>query len=193
MKLLQLDSSILGEGSASRALTRELVARWKAAIPGLEVQHVDLGKEPLPHLTGASLAKADEIEAARDARTLADFLAADVVVVGAPMYNFGVPTQLKAWIDRILVAGQTFRYTANGPEGLAGGKRVIIVVSSGGVYAPNTPAEHVETYLKFVFGFIGITDVTVVRAEGLAISPENRQKGLDSAVAAIPAPPALAA
>jgi FMN-dependent NADH-azoreductase len=193
MKLLHLDSSILGEGSASRALTRELVERWKAAIPGLEVQHVDLGREPLPHLTGASLAKVDEIEAARDARTLADFLAADVVVIGAPMYNFGIPTQLKAWIDRILVAGQTFRYTAHGPEGLAGGKHVIIVASAGGVYAPNAPGEYVETYLKFVFGFIGITDVTVVRAEGLAISPENRQKGLDSALASRPAPPALAA
>ena len=193
MKLLHIDSSILGEGSASRTVTREIVSRWREAVPGLEVQHLDLAAAPLPHLHGGSLARADEVEAERDARTLADFQAADVVVIGAPMYNFSLPTQLKAWIDRILVAGKTFRYTAAGPEGLAGGKRVIVAVSSGGVYAPNAPGEHVETYLKFVFGFIGITDLTVVRAEGLAISPENRQKGLDSAIAAIPASVALAA
>jgi FMN-dependent NADH-azoreductase len=193
MKLLHVDSSILGAGSASRAVTREVVARWQEAVPDLEVQHLDLGSEPLPHLTGSSLAKADEVEAARDARTLADFKAADVVVIGAPMYNFGISTQLKAWIDRIVVAGQTFRYTAEGPQGLAGDKRVIVVASSGGVYAQNAPGEHVEAYLKFVFGFIGVTDLTVVRAEGLAISPENRQKGLDSALAAIPTIPALAA
>jgi FMN-dependent NADH-azoreductase len=193
MKLLHIDSSILGEGSASRAVTREVVARWREAVPGLEVQHLDLGSEPLPHLTGRSLAQVDEVEAARDARTLADFKAADVVVIGAPMYNFGVATQLKAWIDRILVAGETFRYTAEGPQGLAGKKRVIVVASSGGVYPQNAPGEYVEAYLKFVFGFIGVTDLTVVRAEGLAISPENRQKGLDSALASIPAPPALAA
>jgi FMN-dependent NADH-azoreductase len=193
MKLLHIDSSILGEGSASRAVTRAVVARWCEAVPGLEVQHVDLGTEPLPHLTGGALAKADETEAVRDARTLADFKAADIVVIGAPMYNFGIATQLKAWIDRILVAGETFRYTADGPQGLAGNKRVIVVASSGGVYAQNAPGEYVEAYLKFVFGFIGVTNLTVVRAEGLAISPENRQKGLDSALASIPAPAALAA
>jgi FMN-dependent NADH-azoreductase len=185
MKLLHIDSSILGEGSASRAVTSEIVARWQAAVPGLEVQRLDLAATPLPHLNGASLAKVNELEAARDAQTLADFQAADVVVIGAPMYNFAIPTQLKAWIDRIVVAGKTFRYTASGPEGLAKGKRVIVAASSGGVYPQNAPGEHVEAYLKFVFGFMG-TDVTVVRAEGLALSPENRQKGLDSALAAIP-------
>jgi FMN-dependent NADH-azoreductase len=193
MKLLHVDSSILGEGSASRAVTREVVARWQAAVPGLEVQHLDLANAPLPHLTGGALAKADATEAARDGRTLADFQAADVIVLGAPMYNFGVPTQLKAWIDRIVVAGQTFRYTADGPQGLAGGKRVIIVASTGSVWSADAPGEHVETYLKFVFAFIGITDVTVLRAEGLALSPDHRQKGLNSALAAIPAPAALAA
>ncbi len=193
MKLLHVDSSILGEGSASRTVTREVVARWRATVPGLEVKHLDLATEPLPHLTGGALAKANATEAARDAQTLADFQAADVIVLGAPMYNFGVPTQLKAWIDRIVVAGQTFRYTADGPQGLAGGKRLILVASSGGVWPQNAPGEHVETYLKFVFAFIGITDVTVLRAEGLAISPENRQKGLDVALAAIPKPHAIAA
>jgi FMN-dependent NADH-azoreductase len=193
MKLLHIDSSILGDASASRTVTREIVARWQAAVPRLEVTHLDLATTPLPHLTGASLAKVDEVDAARDARMLEDFQAADVIVIGAPMYNFGVPTQLKAWIDRIVVAGKTFRYTAAGPEGLAGGKRVVIAASSGSVWAQNAPGEHVETYLKFVFGFLGIEDVTVLRAEGLAISPENRQKGLDSALAAIPTSVAEAA
>jgi FMN-dependent NADH-azoreductase len=191
VKLLHIDSSILGEGSASRTVPKEIVSRLQESAPGVEVQYVDLATAPLPHLTGGSLARADEVEAARDARVLADFQAADVVVIGAPMYNFGVPTQLKAWIDRILVAGKTFRYTASGPEGLAGGKRVIVAASSGGVYGQNAPGEHVEAYLKFIFGFIGVTDLTVLRAEGLAISPENRQKGLDTALAAIPASVAL--
>jgi FMN-dependent NADH-azoreductase len=193
VKLLHIDSSILGGASASRTVTREIVSRWEASVPGLEVQHLDLAAAPLPHLTGGSLARADEAEAARDARTLEDFQAADVIVIGAPMYNFGVPTQLKAWVDRVVVAGKTFRYTEGGPQGLAGGKTVVIVASSGSIWAQNAPGEHVETYLKFVFGFIGVTDVSVVRAEGLAISPENRQKGLNSALAAIPTPPALAA
>lgn len=186
MKLLHIDSSILGLASASREVTREVVARWQAAVPGLQVQRLDLAEASLPHLSGTSLAKTNEIEAARDAQMLADFLAADVVVVGAPMYNFGVPTQLKAWIDRIVVAGKTFRYSAAGPEGLVGNKRVIIAASSGSVWAQNAPGEYVETYLKFVFNFIGIRDVTVLRAEGLAVSPENRQKGLQSALEAIP-------
>jgi len=192
MKLLHIDSSILGEGSVSRALTREIVARWTAAVPGLEVTHLDLGASPIPHLTGASLAKVNELEAARDARTLADFLAADVVVIGAPMYNFAIPTQLKAWVDRVVVAGQTFRYTEKGPQGLAGGKQVIVVLSRGGTYPQGSQADHVEPYLKHVFGFIGITDVTFIRAEGLA-SSENRQNGIDAAMAAIPAVTARAA
>jgi FMN-dependent NADH-azoreductase len=186
MKLLHIDSSILGPGSASRTVTEEVVNRWRDSVPGLEVQRLDLAEAPLPHLTGGSLAQANELEAARDAQTLADFQAADVIVLGAPMYNFGVPTQLKSWIDRIVVAGETFRYTASGPEGLAKGKKVIIAASAGSAYAANAPGEYVETYLKFVFGFIGISDVTVLRAEGLALSPENRQKGLDQALAAIP-------
>lgn len=192
MKLLHIDSSILGEKSASRALTREIVARWKTAMPSLEVTYLDLAAQPLPHLSAGSLARADEAEAARDARVLADFQAADVIVVGAPMYNFTVPTQLKAWVDRILVAGQTFRYTKSGPVGLAGGKRVIVAVSSGGVHAHNV-SDDVAPYLKLIFGFVGIPDVTFVRAEGLAISPERRQQALNAALTAIPAPLAAAA
>ncbi|MGB6449695.1 MAG: NAD(P)H-dependent oxidoreductase [Steroidobacteraceae bacterium] len=193
MKLLHIDSSIQGKNSASRAVTAEIVARWRAAVPALEVTYLDLAAESIPHLSGGVLARADQVEAQRNERTLADFLAADVIVLGAPMYNFTVPTQLKAWIDRILVAGRTFRYTASGPIGIAGGKRVIVAVSRGSIYSQDAGGEYVETYLRHVFAFIGITDVTFVRAEGLAISPESRQKGLSAALAAIPAPQALAA
>ncbi len=194
MKLLHIDSSILGENSASRTLTREIVSRWRAGHPHIEVKYLDLAAAAqLPHLTAGSLAQADQAEAARNAEALSDFLAADVVVLGAPTYNFSIPSQLKAWIDRITVAGKTFRYTASGPQGLAGGKRLIVAVSRGGVYPPNAPGEFVESYLKFVFGFLGIEDIGFVRAEGLAISPEHRQTGLNAALAAIEAPLAVAA
>jgi FMN-dependent NADH-azoreductase len=193
MRLLHIDSSILGGASASRALTREIVSRWRAQRPGIEVTYRDLASSELPHLTHAAMTRADELEAARNATILEEFVAADVIVLGAPLYNFSIPSQLKAWIDRISVAGKTFRYTASGPEGLAGGKRVIVATSRGGVYAPGHPGEFVEPYLRFLFGFLGITDITFVRAEGLAISTEHRQAALSAARAAIAGPEALAA
>jgi FMN-dependent NADH-azoreductase len=185
MKLLHIDSSILGDASASRTVSREIVARWKAAVPGIEIEHLDLVANELPHLSGHHLAQM-QVPASRDAQILADFLAADVVVIGAPMYNFTISTQLKSWIDRVVVAGKTFKYGPSGAEGLVQGKRVIIAISRGGVYPLDAPFEHAESYLKIIFGFMGVTDLTFVRAEGLAISPEHRQKGLDSALAAIP-------
>ncbi len=103
------------------------------------------------------------------------------------MYNFTISTQLKSWIDRVVVAGKTFKYGPQGPEGLVHGKRVIIAISRGGVYPENAPFEHAESYLKIIFGFIGVTDVTFVRAEGLQLSPDHRQKSLTAALAAIPA------
>jgi FMN-dependent NADH-azoreductase len=191
MKLLHIDSSILGEASASRVLTREIVACWAAARPGIEVTYRDLAATELPHLSGAAFRRTDELEAARNAALLDEFLDADVVVIGAPLYNFGIPSQLKAWIDRILVAGKTFRYTASGPQGLAGGKQVMLAVSRGGVYAPGAAGEFGESYLRFVFGFIGL-DVSVIRAEGLSV-PAHREASLSAARAAIAAPEALAA
>ncbi len=185
MKLLHIDSSILGAGSASRQLTHAIVNRWRSEYPDLHVSYRDLAADELPHFSSKSLATQPDEERARDAATLADFLAADVIVIGAPMYNFSIPSQLKAWIDRITVAGKTFRYTASGPQGLAGGKKVIVAISRGGVYAPNAPGEFAESYLKFLFGFLGIDSVTFVRAEGLALSPEHRRTGIDSALAAI--------
>jgi len=193
MKVLHIDSSILGDNSASRVLTREIVSQLTAEHPAAQVQYVDLAVTALPHMSGRSLAKLDADESATDARIMSDFLAADVIVIGAPMYNFSTPTQLKAWIDRVVVAGKTFRYTASGPEGLVKGKRVIVAVSRGSVYGPGSTAEYAESYLKHVFGFIGITDLEFIRAEGLGHSPEHREKSMNAALTAIRTPIAVAA
>ena len=145
MTTLHLDSSISGDESASRALTRSIVDRLESE----DVVYRDLAADPLDHLT----------ERGQDPHILEEFLGADTIVIGAPMYNFTLPTQLKAWIDRIVVAGQTFRYGASGPEGLAGDKRVIIALARGGFYDEGSPAaglEFLESYLRGIFGFIGI-------------------------------------
>jgi FMN-dependent NADH-azoreductase len=182
MKLLHLDSSILGENSASRALSAAIVARWRRDVPGIEVLHRDLaGAHALPHHDAAALARADPTEAARAARALEDFLAADVIVLGAPMYNFGIPSQLKAWIDRVMVAGKTFRYTSEGPQGLAGNKKVIVAATYGGQHPADSGRNFVEPYLRQVFGFVGIGDVEFVEAAGLAVSPEQRTVALEAA------------
>jgi FMN-dependent NADH-azoreductase len=178
MKLLHLDSSILGENSVSRSVSAAVVAQLKSAHPDIEIVRRDLVAEPLAHLT---------LEALADPTYVDEFLAADVVVIGAGMYNFGLPTQLKAWIDRVAVAGKTFRYTEAGAQGLAGGKRVIVALSRGGYYGSGTPAEameHAETYLRGVFGFFGVTDVEFIIAEGIALGPDQRQAALAGALAA---------
>ena len=193
MNILHIDSSILGEGSASRALTRDVVAQLRKLHPEAEVTHLDLAAEELPHLSHRSIARSDESEAARNTQALQQFLGADVLVIGAPIYNFSIPSQLKAWIDRISVAGKTFRYTANGPEGLAGGKQVVVAMTRGGVTGPDARGEFGESYLRFLFGFLGIRDVRVVRAEGLNISPQHREASLTAARAAIAGVEALAA
>lgn len=193
MKLLHVDSSILGDNSVTRTVTAGIVAALKAEDPGVEVIHRDLGAAPIGHLSGAYLAgqsadvkhdQALQEDLDLGGRTLAEFLAADVVVIGAPMYNFAVPSQLKAWVDRVMVAGKTFRYTASGPEGLAGGKRVIVAVSRGGHYEglPAQAMEHGESWLRVVFGFMGIPDVEVIRAEGVARGPEVREASLKAAL-----------
>lgn len=182
MNILHLDSSVLGQNSASRALTAAAVARLLRDAPNASVLHRDLaGEHALPHLDAASLAKADPTEAARSARAMEEFLAADVIVLGAPMYNFGIPCQLKAWIDRIAVAGKTFRYTADGPQGLAGGRRVIVAATYGGLHPVDSGRNFVEPYLRQVFGFLGIDEVEFVSAEGLNISPELRSRALETA------------
>jgi FMN-dependent NADH-azoreductase len=193
MRVLRIDSSIQGPASATRDLTQEIVTRLTAARPDAQVTYRDLAAQELPHFSHAALTRSDELEAARNAAVLEEFLAADTVVIGAPLYNFSIPSQLKAWIDRISVAGRTFRYTERGPEGLAGGKQVIVAVARGGVYGAGSAVEFGEAYLKFILGFLGIRDVTFVRAEGLAFSAQHRESALSAARAAIPVPAAIAA
>ncbi|RNF83225.1 FMN-dependent NADH-azoreductase [Montanilutibacter psychrotolerans] len=181
MKLLHIDSSILGQNSASRELSAAIAGQWTAANPGMQVVYRDLAASPLPHLSGSSLAGADPAEAAEAAAIMEEFLAADVIVIGAPMYNFNIPSQLKAWIDRIAIAGKTFRYTANGPEGLAGGKKVVFAGAYGGLHAADAPSNFIEPYLRHMLRFLGIDDVEFITAEGLAMSAEQRAKSLQSA------------
>ncbi|MFA6230269.1 MAG: FMN-dependent NADH-azoreductase [Rhodanobacter sp.] len=181
MKLLHLDSSALGGYSVSRQLTADIVAQLKSQSPGIEVSYRDLAAEPLPHW--APVADASDQAAILGNQMLEEFQAADIVVIGAPMYNFSISSQLKAWIDRVVVAGKTFQYTANGPEGLAGGKQVIIASSRGGSYhnGPFAVMDFQESYLRSVLGFIGISQVEFVRAEGLAVGDEQKAEAMKSA------------
>jgi FMN-dependent NADH-azoreductase len=179
MTILHIDSAITGEASASRELSAAVVRELTAADPSQHVTYRDLAAEPLPHLTLPGFAEPDSQAA------LAEFQAADTVVIGAPMYNFTIPSQLKAWLDRILVTGQTFRYTETGAvEGLAGAKRVIVAVARGGLYGEDSAQrsiEHAERYLQTIFAFIGVTDVEFVIAEGLKISDDHRAKAIAGA------------
>ncbi len=195
MRLLHIDSSALGANSVSRHLTERITAQWRARNPGLVVEYLDLAQEAPSHLSADSLGfrvdpNADSLtetqrrENAVSEKLVSQFLAADVVVVGAPMYNFSIPSQLKAWIDRVAQVGRTFKYTETGPQGLAGGKTVIVASTRGGVYSTN-PAlaglDHQESYLKTVFGFFGVTDVRFVRAEGIAMGDVAKAKGIGEA------------
>jgi FMN-dependent NADH-azoreductase len=195
MKLLHIDSSVLGPSSVSRQVSAAIVDRLRKATPDLDVAYRDLTLTPLAHLSGLHLsamqgaALEDGLQQDIDASqaVMDEFLAADIVVLGAPMYNFTIPSQLKAWIDRIVVAGKTFKYGAQGAEGLAGNKRVIIAISRGGFYGADTPAavgEHLETYLRWVFGFIGVTNPTFISADGIQMGPEHREKALTGALQA---------
>jgi FMN-dependent NADH-azoreductase len=185
MKLLHLDASSLGQHSVSRALTAAVVAQITRENPNTQVAYRDLTAQPLPHW--APVVDAESEAAKLGEAVMDEFLAADVIVIGAPMYNFSVPSQLKAWIDRVMVAGKTFRYTETGPQGLAVGKRVIVASSRGGVYSsgPASTMDFQETYLRTVFSFIGITDVEFIRAEGVNMSPEHKTNAVAAAHASI--------
>ena len=194
MQLLHLDSSALGAASVSRQLTSEIVARQRALHPGLQVVYRDLAADPALHLTGAHMAA--RMGATSDDATinadlvkgnafLDELFAADILVIGAPMYNLSIPTPLKAWIDRIAVAGKTFQYTATGPVGLLTNKKAFIASARGGVYSAGSPAaalEHQESYLTGLLAFIGVTDVKVVRAEGIAFGPEAKEAAIAHAL-----------
>lgn len=193
MNILHLDASASPhEESHTRRLSALLVDRLKASA----VVYHDLADMQLPHI-GTNIRDAwvsegerdsalDEL-AARSKKLIAELHAADIVVIGSPMYNFSVPSTLKAWIDHVAVARQTFRYTENGPEGLLEGKKAYLVLSSGGVYSegPAASSDHVDTYLRTVLAFMGITDVTTIRAEGVALGPEQEKVAMQQASAKI--------
>lgn len=194
MQLLHLDSSVLGTNSVSRALSAEIVARQIALHPEIKLVRRDLAADTALHLSGAHLAawQGGSVEDAHLGADLAkgsayidELFAADIIVIGAPMYNFSIPSQLKAWIDRVVVAGKTFTYGPNGAESLLPkNKKVLIASSRGGVYVKGTPAaalEHHETYLTGVLSFIGLSDVTIVRAEGIAFGAEAREAAMTQA------------
>ena len=193
MNVLHIDSGILGDHSVSRRLTAAIAAQLKSDHPEATIVYRDLVAEPAAHLSGAHLmaanARPEDVdqklaaEVADGAKILEQFLAADTVIIGAPMYNFSLPSQLKAWIDRIAVSGKTFRYTENGPEGLAGGKKIIVVSTRGGHYSegPAAAMDHQESYLKVMLGFLGVTDIEFVRAEGLNISADRKQYAIAEA------------
>lgn len=186
MQLLHIDSAITGEQSVSRELTKRIVAAWKAGHANTTVQYLDLAAQAPAHFTADAMGFRTGQEASTDVQRaenalsealVSQFLAADVIVIGAPLYNFTIPSQLKAWIDRVAQIGRTFKYTDKGPVGLAGGKTVIVASSRGGVYSTSEGGqamEHQESYLKVVFGFFGIADVRFVRAEGVGMGPDAK-------------------
>ena len=191
-KVFVLTSSALGGASVSNQVVKDTLARLQARDPALKVTERDLGANPIPHLNSdsATALRADGAanEAQAAARALSDTLigelkAADTIVIGAPMYNFGIPSTLKAWFDYVLRAGITFRYTETGPVGLLEGKRAIVIESRGGYYSDGAAKalDSQEPHLKTLLGFMGIKDSTFIRVEKLAFGPEARQQALDGA------------
>jgi FMN-dependent NADH-azoreductase len=194
MKLLHVDSSILGSYSVSRQLTAEIVAEWRKSRPDTTVEYLDLALNAPSHFGADAIAikgvaqpeptQAQRAENALSEQLVSQFLGADVIVIGAPFYNFSIPTQLKAWIDRLAQPGRTFTYNESGPVGLATGKTVIVASTRGGAYSTSEGGqamEHQESYLKVVFGFFGVTDVRIVRAEGLAMGEAPKAAALSAA------------
>ncbi|MBX8496471.1 FMN-dependent NADH-azoreductase [Pseudomonas cichorii] len=191
MTVLHIDSSILGDHSASRQLSRSVVQAYQAINADSQVIYRDLASDALSHFSAGTLAAAGTPAESRDAAQqqevdaneaiLQEFLAADVLILGAPMYNFTIPSQLKAWIDRITVAGRTFRYSEAGPEGLCAGKKIIVVSTSGGLHVGQPTGVGHEELLKALFAFIGVTDLQFVRAHGLAYGEEPRANALSAA------------
>lgn len=192
MNILHIDSSASdAAASHSRRLSAELVDKLKSAHPQASVVYRDVAVDRLPHVDttirqawlpdGEKDASLTET-AARSKALVEELKSADILVIGSPMYNFTVPSTLKAWIDHIAIAGQTFRYTSSGPEGLLSSK-AYLALSSGGIYSqgPSAGAEHLASYLTAILGFLGIADVEIVRAEGVAYGPEQDRAAMASA------------
>jgi FMN-dependent NADH-azoreductase len=189
--ILVINSSVLNSGSVSRVLVAETLARLLEAKPGASVTERDLGTEPIAHLTsdtvggikGQPSSEAERATTSLSDQLIAELRAADTIVLGAPMYNFSIPTSLRAWFDHVLRAGETFRYTEGGPEGLLKGKRVIVIETRGGLYSegPAATIDFQEPYLRHLLGFIGLTDVAFVRAEKIAFGPDSREAAITAA------------
>lgn len=189
-QLLVIESSARQHDSVSRQLTERFLARWSAGHPDDRICRRDLGVEPLPHLDASLLnawtqpavqhGAAERAALQRADGLINELLAADVLLLAAPMYNFAIPSTLKAWFDHVLRAGVTFRYSENGPEGLLQGKRAFVITARGGIYAGGSQ-DHQEPYLRQVLAFMGIHDVTFIHAEGLNLGAEFMAKGLETA------------
>jgi len=200
VRLLHIDTSIKATGSLTREMSAAAVTRLKRETAGIAVHYRDLAAHPLgdltervfaAHVKGANISNLDQAELsdlAQSGQVLEEFLTSQVIVIGVAFYNFTIPSSLKAWIDRICVAGKTFSYSASGVVGLARGKRVIVLLARGGIYGEGTPNahhEHAETYLRSVFSVIGIDNLEVIAADGVDISPELRQAALARAMGSI--------
>jgi len=190
MKILHIDSSILGEHSVSRKLSAAIVRRLASLATTATVTCRDLATNPIPqfspalaqNVAGVAPAPKDRPDVTIVEQVLEEVLAADVIVIGAPMYNFSVPSQLKSWLDALVVPGKTFRYSASGVEGLLGGKRVVIASSRGGFYGPDNAAEHQESLLRSLLGFVGVADIEIVRAEGVRMGEEEAAAAIAAAL-----------
>ncbi|NTI51032.1 FMN-dependent NADH-azoreductase [Agrobacterium rhizogenes] len=198
MQILRLDSSIQGDGSSSRALTQAVVSDLLKSLPDAISIYRDLVEEAIPHLDGPigagfrplAFTEFDAVTRSEHTRSdalLAELVASDIVVIGAPMYNFSIPSQLKAWLDRVIQPGKTFRYTETGPVGLVSGKKVVIISTRGGSYlaGPLTPLDFQENYLKAALGFMGIKDVQFLRAENMSRGEDARRNSMENAVSAV--------
>ncbi len=194
-RVLIINSAATGDASVSRKLTGAFAERLKEGNPSAEITVRDVGAEPLPHLTSdtvGAIRGAATTDADRNALALSDALigelkGADLIVLGAPMYNFGIPSTLKAWFDHVLRAGVTFRYTPEGPQGLVKGKRALVIETRAGLYSegPASVLDSQEPHLRNLLGFMGITDVTFVRAERLAFGPDAAAAAVDAAIARV--------
>ena len=192
--ILVIESSARQQDSVSRQLTRQFIAQWQASHPTDQVQLRDLALQPVPHLDADLLggwmkpaeeqSSREQAAANRSSQLTDELLASDVLVLAAPMYNFAIPSTLKAWLDHVLRAGVTFKYAENGPEGLLKNKRAFVLTARGGIYA-GSPLDHQEPYLRQALGFIGIADVQFIHAEGLNMGGEAMTRGLTEAQAQV--------
>lgn len=191
-QVLVIESSARQQGSVSRQLTEQFIARWRVAHPTDRIEVRDLAVEQVPHLDANLLggwmtpaeqqSEAEQAALALSNRLTDELLAADVLVLAAPMYNFTIPSTLKAWLDHVLRAGVTFKYTESGPQGLLSGKRAFVLTARGGIYAGGS-MDHQEPYLRQALGFVGIHDVSFIHAEGLNLSASHLEQALAGAKA----------